>query len=145
MRNRAAALIAVLAALVIGFAGGVTWTGGAEQLAGSAAVPRGAAASIMLDYGDGEVAAYTGLPVESGLLLLSLMERVTAANEIPFETREFEGLGVMIELIGERRNGDNDRYWVYWVNNTQVPVGAGQYEVQPGDVILWKHQEFRNE
>ena len=146
MRTQTVALAAVVVALVLGFAGGVTWSGGAERAAGGAAVaPRDANASIMLDFGGGEVTVFPDLAVEPGTMLLALLERATAEGDLSLETRAFEGLGVMVNSIGDKRHGENDRYWVYWVNNEQVPVGAGQYRVQPGDIVLWKYMEFGSE
>ena len=146
LRKSAVAIAAVAVALVLGFAGGVTWSGGAERAAGGGALaPRTASASIMVDFGGGEVALFPDLAVEPDTMLLGLLERVVTESGLAFETRAFEGLGVMVDSIGDKRNGENDRYWVYWVNNAEIPVGADQYAVQPGDIVLWKYTGFSNE
>ena len=146
MRRLGIAIAAVAVALVIGFAGGVVWSGGIERAADSSALaPRTSQASIMIDFGGGEIAVFPDLAVKPELTLLELLERVTSENGLPFETRVFEGLGIMVERIGEKVNGEDDHYWIYWVNNVKVPVGADQYEIQPGDIVHWKYGGFADE
>jgi hypothetical protein len=77
--------------------------------------------------------------------LLELLEGVTTENGVAFETKAFEGLGTMVQRIGDKENGDDGRYWIYWVNNAKLPIGADQYQIQPGDIVHWKFEGFTDE
>ena len=146
MRNLGLAIAAAAVSLVIGFAGGVVWSGGIEQTAESQALaPRTDLASIMIDFGGGEVSVFPDLAVGPEVSLLELLEGVTTENGVAFETKAFEGLGTMVQRIGDKENGDDGRYWIYWVNNAKLPIGADQYQIQPGDIVHWKFEGFTDE
>ena len=101
--------------------------------------------SLMLDYGDGEVKTYDGVPVSANENLFQVMERSAKENDLAFENKEYEGLGVLITKIGERENGADNRYWQYWVNHKKPEVGASAYVLQSGDFVEWKFIPFKGE
>lgn len=58
-------------------------------------------------------------------------------EEVQLVTKEYSGLGVLVESIGGKTNGANDEYWQYKVNGVMPQVGADKLEVKSGDVIEW--------
>ena len=40
------------------------------------------------------------------------------------------------------RNGQDDKYWQYWVNGEMPPVGAGRYQLSGKERVEWKFVEF---
>ncbi len=110
-------------------------------------VERGASstASLMLDYGDGSVKVYKDLSVATGETMMQLLEKTTQDAKLEFTTKSYAGLGKIVESIGRKKNGANNMYWQYWVNNQYVPVGAESYVVKPGDVISWKFINYKQE
>ncbi|AMB99594.1 hypothetical protein AWM75_06190 [Aerococcus urinaehominis] len=51
---------------------------------------------------------------------------------------EIEGKEGFIETIeGQSQDEAQSRYWLYTVNGEMVNVGADEYYVQAGDVIIW--------
>lgn len=94
-------------------------------------------ASVMVDNGQGSVAVYKG-DVSFDESLLQFMRALSQANNFTLKTKEYKGLGALIEQIGSTANGAGGRYWQYWVNNSYASVGADQYTIKPGDVIEWK-------
>jgi len=132
-------LILLSIVAVVAFVGGVTV--GSNIYINRGAVNQTvnvATASVMLDYGDGDVATYGDLTVGGNENLMQLMQDVTGDNHITFLYKDYSGLGALITQIGGKKNGDGSRYWQYWVNNKMAAVGASSYIVQPGDVIEWK-------
>lgn len=101
--------------------------------------------SVMIDYGDGEVAAYDNIPVTAGENLFQVMGKVTKDNNLTFESKEYEGLGVLITKIGGKENGADERYWQYWVNHKKPEVGASAYILNSGDFVEWKFIPFKGE
>lgn len=102
------------------------------------------AVSVMIDYGDGEVATYNA-PLTAGENLFQVTEKLTKENNLAFESKEYEGLGTLITKIGKKENGVGDRYWQYWVNNQKPEVGASAYVPRPGDYVEWKFAPFKAE
>ena len=100
-------------------------------------------ASLMIDYGSGLVRVYPDIRVATGETMISLLEKQTAAAKLDFKTKNFTGLGLMVETIGGKSNGDENKYWQYWVNNVVVPYAASTYVVKAGDVIEWKFLHYQ--
>lgn len=53
------------------------------------------------------------------------------------ESKEYS-FGKAVESIDGVKNGTGGRYWIYYVNDKEMQVGAGAYTVQPDDIIEWK-------
>lgn len=103
------------------------------------------AVSIMIDYGDGEVVTYNNVPVGAGENVFQTTEILAKNNNLAFESKNYEGLGTLIEKINTKKNGMDNRYWQYWVNNQKPEVGAGLYVLQSGDLVEWKFSPFKVE
>ncbi len=101
-------------------------------------------ASVMLDYGDGEVKTYNNFQAGSSTLF-EITKTITSDERIGFESKEYPGLGVLIEKIGDKKNGDQGSYWQYWVNNQSLQVGADAYVVRSGDIVSWKFMPYVEE
>ena len=100
-------------------------------------------ASLMIDYGSGLVRVYPDIRITSGETMITLLEKQTAAAKLDFKTKNFTGLGLMVEAIGGKMNGDENKYWQYWVNNVSIPYAASTYVVKAGDVIEWKFLHYQ--
>jgi hypothetical protein len=102
-------------------------------------------ASVMLDFGDGDIRTYTDIPIYESETLFKLIERLFSENGLRFEFEEYEGFGKLITQIGDKKGGDENRYWQYWVNNRYAEVGADVYTVKSGDVIEWKFVSYKGD
>ncbi len=101
--------------------------------------------SLMLDYGDGGIKVYKDISVTTGETMLQLLENQSKAATLNFTTKSYAGLGKIVETIGRKTNGEDGKYWQYWVNNQYVPVGAESYVIKPGDVTMWKFIKYKQE
>lgn len=69
---------------------------------------------------------------------LEILQQLDAEQEeMHLATKEYSGLGVLVEGIGGKTNGVNDEYWQYKVNGVMPQVGADKLEVKNGDAIEW--------
>ncbi len=94
--------------------------------------------SLMLDFGNGTIKTFTDLDFTENQSAFDLLKQITEKNNIGLLYKDYGGdLGIFIESIGQVKNNNNS-WWQYWVNNKYAEKGAGNYLVQPGDVIEFK-------
>jgi hypothetical protein len=99
---------------------------------------RGEVVSIMVDSGVGDIIIFNDLTPLEGETLFALTRRAVQAKNIAFGYKDYAGLGAFVTQIGPAIESSNGAYWQFWVNNVYAQAGADLYEVQPGDVIVWK-------
>lgn len=94
--------------------------------------------AFMIDYGDR--VAYFGLdvPVGEADSLFDLTKQLAEQQSLTLEYDDSSEFGVFIKKIGERANGEDNKFWQYWVNDAQPMVASDKYRLRPGDQILWK-------
>ncbi len=70
--------------------------------------------------------------------VLEILQQLdTQQEEVRLITKEYSGLGTLVESIGNKTNGVNDEYWQYRVNGVMPQVGADKLQVKGGDAIEW--------
>lgn len=70
--------------------------------------------------------------------VLEILQQLDAEDGgVQLTTKEYSGLGTLVESIGDNTNGMDDKYWQYKVNGIMPQVGADKLEVESGDVIEW--------
>ena len=72
--------------------------------------------------------------------VLEAMNEHAAAHQFEFKTREFPGLGVMIESINGLENADG-YYWILYINWKNSEKGVSSARVTLGDSIEWKYEK----
>ena len=78
------------------------------------------------------------VPFNSPQTVLQVLQQLNAQDDdVQLTTKDYSGLGTLIESIGGKTNGTNNKYWQYKVNGIMPPVGADKLEVKSGDVIDW--------
>lgn len=59
-------------------------------------------------------------------------------TDFPLETKEVTGIGVFVEAMFGKKNGEEGgKYWMYCVNDTSSPVGASERILRKGDHVNW--------
>ena len=85
------------------------------------------------------------LPKETRALAIgtsALQLLIASADEknLEIRTKEYPGMGTLVEKIGSAENGADGKYWMYYVNGVFAPIGADAYVIQPGDILEWKFE-----
>ena len=57
--------------------------------------------------------------------------------ELQLSTKDYAGLGTLIEGIGRKKNGTDKKYWQYKVNGVMPQVGADKYKLTNGESVEW--------
>ncbi len=81
---------------------------------------------------------------KDGESLFQAMNIFANEEKLEMKTKNFPGLGVMIEELEGRKNGEHGNYWQYWVNEEYAKVGADAYIPQGGDTIEWRFTHQQN-
>ncbi len=55
--------------------------------------------------------------------------------------KEYEDMGVFVEAIGDKVNGDDGKYWLYYVNGEMPQVAVDKQAVNPGDKVEFRFEE----
>lgn len=137
--------LSIVLALIIGFLAGLSVT----QIPPKIVQPtisdkqqidqqKQAKINLMIDFEDGKVTTLNDIEISGNTNLLDIMKNKLAAENIPFEYKEYAGLGALVTKIGNKSNGTGTSYWQYWVNNKRPPVGASSYQPRADDIIEWK-------
>ena len=56
-------------------------------------------------------------------------------------TKEYPGLGILVESMRGKMNGTNDEYWQYFVNGVMPQIGADKLELNEGDSVAWRFEK----
>jgi len=94
---------------------------------------------LVIDYGTTQVSYPYQLSPETATSAQALLEEMTDKNDIVLETTTYD-FGTLITGINGYINGDNNKYWMFYVNEEMPMVGAEQYTVQPDDEIEFKYE-----
>ncbi len=98
-------------------------------------------ASLMLDFGDGEIKTFNSVDIPEPGTVFALLDKVTAENDIELQYQDYGGeMGVFVEAIGNRESDfDANSFWQFWVNNEYAQVGPSSYQLHNGDMVEWKY------
>lgn len=63
-------------------------------------------------------------------------------NDIEIKYNNNYDFGVFIESIGGIKNGDEGKYWQYYINDALGDVAADKKNLSNGDVVEWRFEEI---
>ena len=76
-----------------------------------------------------------------GDTVFSILKKCSERNGFSFEYTYYEEFdSMLIDSINNDVNGDNGKYWQYYVNEDIPMVGSDKYTVSNGDSILWSFE-----
>jgi hypothetical protein len=79
--------------------------------------------------------------IENGATVYDVMNIVkeTKENNFSFISKEYPGLGIFVDEINGIK-GTPQKYWIYYVNGKEAPIGISNYILKDGDIINWKQE-----
>jgi len=82
------------------------------------------------------------LAVEKGNSVFDILETVNGENpSLNLQSKNYEGLGILVESLGDNSNGKDNKYWQYYVNGQQPMISADQYILDNDDQVEWFFKE----
>ena len=97
--------------------------------------------TLLFDFGDDRIPINFKVQISDVKipLLWSIMQEELTNKGIALEYDDYgRELGVLITKIGDQKNGEDGKYWQYFVNGEYAKVGVSQYGLKAGDAVEWK-------
>lgn len=106
---------------------------------GAATPAEAATASMMIDFGDGDVRTWSGVAINDGETVLDLTRSLSGDGGFALKEEPPGKYGVMVDAIGDKINGsDGGKYWTFYVNDAMGDRSSDATALAPGDVVEWK-------
>lgn len=93
--------------------------------------------TLIIDYGN-EVDTYN-INI-SNATVFSVLIKASEEYDFQVTTKSFNENQSYIDSINSFANGQDDKYWMYYLNGNYGTVGADMQPVEDGDVIKWKFE-----
>ena len=91
----------------------------------------------IIDKKNGEPISYQ-IFVSEDSTVFSLLEKLAERENFNIESTIYQEMGVLVESIDGLRNGTDNKYWQYWVNEELPMVAADKEKIKGGDKVEWK-------
>lgn len=69
-----------------------------------------------------------------------LLKEKTGELDLTLKTKTYD-IGIFIEAIGDKENGENGKYWLYYVNGEMPQVATDKKEIKAGDKVEFKFEK----
>lgn len=77
---------------------------------------------------------------KEGMTAFSLLKEKTEELGLSLRTKTYD-IGVLIEAIGNRENGEDGKYWLYYVNDEMPMVAVDKKEIHRGDRVEFRFEK----
>ena len=94
--------------------------------------------SLIIDYGDGNTDSFQG-NFRKEMTAFDLLKEKTEESGLTLKTKTYD-IGVLIEAIGDKENGQDGKYWLYYVDREMPMVSADKKELKPGSKVEFKFE-----
>ena len=96
-------------------------------------------AMLVIDSGDGNPKTFTA-NFKQGITAFDLLKEEAEKLSLALKTKNYD-TGIFIEAIGDKENGQDGKYWLYYVNGEMPMVSAGKKEIKAGDKVEFKFEK----
>lgn len=143
MKHLKSIVIAIIF-LVVGFLLGQSWqlpqavvNSPANEQEAEAAKP----VTYSLNFTATEVTEFQDVEFKANQTVLDLLTQLTSQNDLELQTKDYGELGVLVTKIGDKENGQDNKYWQYFVNGAKPLIAADGYQLTGGENVEWKFME----
>lgn len=96
-------------------------------------------ATLIINEGEGTPKTLK-LGVQEGSTAFDLLKRASEKLNISLRTKTYD-IGILIEAIGDKENGQDGKYWMYYINGEMPSVAADKKEIKVGDEVEFKFEK----
>ncbi len=94
---------------------------------------------LVIDEGEEPPKAFEA-EFKEGMTAFDLLKKGALELNLALKTKSYD-IGIFIEVIGNKENGQDEKYWMYYVNGEISMVAADKQEINPGDKIEFKFEK----
>ncbi len=131
-------IIIVIGGWII-FSNIILHSGGEEETAGLPGQEE-VEKEVVLVIDDGIQPKTFAVEFREGMTAFDLLKNKAEESNLVLKTKTYD-IGIMIEAIGEKENGQDGKYWLYYVNGEMASVSADKKEIKSGDKIEFKFEK----
>ena len=95
---------------------------------------------ITLSINNGESVKNFQAGFQQEMTAFDLLKEGAKKLNLDLKTKTYD-IGIFIELIGDKENGQDGKYWFYYVNGELAQVAADKKEIKPGDKVEFKFEK----
>lgn len=77
---------------------------------------------------------------EQGMTAFDLLKIKAEETNLVLKIENYD-IGIFIEAIGEQENGQDGKYWLYYLNGEMPMVASDKNEIKAGDKVEFKFEE----
>ena len=100
----------------------------------------GITATVIIDFGDGNI--LTNNIVSKNITAYGLLLDAAKIENIDVKATYYGQYdSIFVDSISSYSGGDDNRYWIYYVNSESGMVGADKYIIKNNDIIEWKFEK----
>ncbi|HLC63876.1 MAG TPA: DUF4430 domain-containing protein [Patescibacteria group bacterium] len=101
--------------------------------------------NYVLRFSDNNLTEYQNIVLTEKSTVLDLLKKITEENGINLKTQDYENLGTLVTAIGDKENGQENKYWQYLVDGQMPQVGAASFLLSGGENVEWSFMEFEDQ
>ncbi|MCX6764133.1 MAG: DUF4430 domain-containing protein [Candidatus Nealsonbacteria bacterium] len=79
---------------------------------------------------------------KEGMTVFDLLKNGSEKLNLALKIKNYD-MGIFIEAIGGKENGEDGRYWMYYVNGEMPMVSADKYQLKPADKVEFKFEKSK--
>jgi len=97
-------------------------------------------AELTISYGDGTAQTFQA-DFSEGATAFDILKNKARELGITLKTKDYGDMGIMVEAIGEKENGQGGKYWMYYVNGQWGDVASDKKILNSGDKVEFKFEK----
>jgi len=94
---------------------------------------------LVIDDGGGNPNTFIA-EFKEGMTAFDLLKEEAEKLALALKTKNYD-IGIFIETIGDKENGQDGKYWLYYINGEMPMVAADKKEIKAGDKVEFKFEK----
>lgn len=95
---------------------------------------------VVLVVDDGKEPKIFNVEFIEGITAFDLLKEKAEESGLTLKTKTYD-IGILIEAVGDKENGQEGKYWLYYVNGEMPMVSADKKELKPDDKVEFKFEK----
>lgn len=95
---------------------------------------------LIIDKGEEVPPLESKAEFKEGMTAFSLLRDEAVELNLILKTKTYD-IGIFIEAIGDKENGQDGKYWLYYINGEMPQVSADKKELKIGDKVEFKFEK----